>query len=533
VRDPGKALPYPVSALPEVLAGATREMIRVIQAPDAVAAASVVAAASLVVQAHADVEIDGRVIPLSLWLLTVSESGERKSAVDNVVLDGIRKFERGRARDFEKDMAKHRAALRVHKFELDKAAAEARKLDGDAARDHVAAVGDDPEPPLRPQLTAADFTTDGIVRLLTECRPSIGIFSDDGGVVFGGHSMTKETVVRTAATLSKLWDRGEIDRIRVVDGASRLWGRRLALHVMVQPVIALQAFGSEVLDGQGFLARCLVSWPETRAGTRPYVRESVLDTSEVADLSALFQFYLGCPLPVSPESRSELQPRRIKLDPDAYEYFVFLHDSTEAQMAPMGRYAHVRAWASKSTEQVLRVAGVFALCRDISTDTISLDDVQRAGAVVGWHMNEAARLAGASGTAETVALADELRQWFTAREVKQTYVSQILRYGPNKFRDRDLTLAALQTLESAGYVVANEAGAVVDGRPRKVSWMVKQVLVDETSPPPAGPDPAVAHAPAGAIAGGDANGSGTLPDRPQGVDRAGGAETGGKDSGDE
>src|SRR5574337_507607 len=139
VRDPGKALPYPVSALPEVLAGATREMIRVIQAADAVAAARVVAAASLVVQAHADVEIDGRVIPLSLWLL---------------------------------------------KFELDKAAAEARKLDGDAARDHVAAVGDDPEPPLRPQLTAADFTTDGIVRLLTECRPSIGIFSDDGGVVF-------------------------------------------------------------------------------------------------------------------------------------------------------------------------------------------------------------------------------------------------------------------------------------------------------------------------------------------------------------
>ena len=38
--------------------------------------------------------IDGRVHPLSLFMLTIAESGDRKSAVDNIVLKPVRDYEK-------------------------------------------------------------------------------------------------------------------------------------------------------------------------------------------------------------------------------------------------------------------------------------------------------------------------------------------------------------------------------------------------------------------------------------------------------
>src|SRR5678816_764960 len=61
--------PYPVGELGPILAPACEAMRRVIQAPDAVCGASLLAAASLAVQGLANVEIDGRTLPLSLWFL--------------------------------------------------------------------------------------------------------------------------------------------------------------------------------------------------------------------------------------------------------------------------------------------------------------------------------------------------------------------------------------------------------------------------------------------------------------------------------
>ena len=52
---------------------------------------SLLAAASLAVQGQADVHIDGRVLPLSLWLLAVAESGERKTAVDAIAMRAARR----------------------------------------------------------------------------------------------------------------------------------------------------------------------------------------------------------------------------------------------------------------------------------------------------------------------------------------------------------------------------------------------------------------------------------------------------------
>jgi hypothetical protein len=69
--------PYPMAELGDVLQPAAESLRRVIQAPEAIIGGALLAAASLATQALANVSMDGRSIPLSLWLLNVAESGER------------------------------------------------------------------------------------------------------------------------------------------------------------------------------------------------------------------------------------------------------------------------------------------------------------------------------------------------------------------------------------------------------------------------------------------------------------------------
>jgi hypothetical protein len=53
-----------------------------VQVPDALAAHAVLGFAALAAQAHANVQTLGGPRPISLYMLTVAESGERKTAAD-------------------------------------------------------------------------------------------------------------------------------------------------------------------------------------------------------------------------------------------------------------------------------------------------------------------------------------------------------------------------------------------------------------------------------------------------------------------
>ena len=81
---------YPVEALGPVLSRAALAIARKVQVPEAIAAQSVLATAALAAQAHADVVLPfGQTRPLSLFLVTIAGSGDRKSSADNEALRPI------------------------------------------------------------------------------------------------------------------------------------------------------------------------------------------------------------------------------------------------------------------------------------------------------------------------------------------------------------------------------------------------------------------------------------------------------------
>src|SRR3546814_954969 len=109
------AQPYPVKALGKVLAGAVHAIGDKVQCPEAIAAQSVLAAAALAVQSHVDVvhPATGDTRPVSLFLVTVAASGERKSAADRIATDPIRLREAELHEQYDRDCITYRDAHEV------------------------------------------------------------------------------------------------------------------------------------------------------------------------------------------------------------------------------------------------------------------------------------------------------------------------------------------------------------------------------------------------------------------------------------
>jgi Protein of unknown function (DUF3987) len=115
-------------------------------------------------------------------------------------------------------------------------------------------------------LTCPEPTFEGLCKLFAVGQPSLGIFASEGGQFVGGHGMSDDAKLRTAAGLSKLWDDGETRRVRVGDGATMLPGRRLTVHLMVQPDVAGIMLNDRLLADQGLLSRFIT--PVARALAR-------------------------------------------------------------------------------------------------------------------------------------------------------------------------------------------------------------------------------------------------------------------------
>lgn len=464
--------PYPIAELGPILQPAAESLRRVIQAPDAVCGASVLAAASLAAQALADVEIDGRIIPLSLWMLTIAESGERKSAVDAEAMRAARDYEKELAKGYELDLRTHAADVAEWEARCADARKQAGKRHGVGLADALRAIGPAPPPPLIPRLIVGDFTAEGLAKLLAAGLPSVGAFTDEAALVFGGHGMSKEAVARTAGTLCKLWDNGTLDRVRALDGATKLYGRRLALHLLAQPVIAERALSDDVLAGQGFLARCLLAWPESTAGTRPYRAESLRDDPALARMAYRLGELHRQPLPLAEGGRQELRPRALRLSPDAKVVWVSLHDAVEAGMRPGGQFATAKPWASKTPEQALRIAGVLTLLESTAAQEIDAGTMERAAELALWHLHEAVRLAGTAELSPEVRDAEALLNWCHETGRALLYSSEALRLGPARIRDRGAFTRAMGELERAGWAEPVEGGMELDGRHRRNVWRI-------------------------------------------------------------
>ncbi len=305
--------PFPVDSLGNVLGAAARAIHDRTQAPMAICAQSVLAASTLAVQGHADVELPtGQSRPLSGYFMTVAASGERKSACDTEALWPIRKREESLRARYDVDLTDWRNDKEAWEKQRAQLLADKNSYpDREAKRHALDDLGPAPPAPLDPMLTCPEPTFEGLVRLLAIGQPSVGMFSAEGGQFIGGYGMSQDQKLKTAAALSGLWDGEPIRRVRAVDGIAMLPGRRVAMHLMVQPDVAAVMLSDPLLMNQGLLSRLLVTAPESAAGTRRWRDPKPESDADIKRYGARLLSILEAPLPLAEGKTNELCPARL------------------------------------------------------------------------------------------------------------------------------------------------------------------------------------------------------------------------------
>ncbi len=455
------AEPFPVDTLGP-LAPTARAIADKIQVPLAIAGQSVLAAASLAAQAHADVMMPyGQSRPLSLFLATIAASGERKTSADSEALWPVYRHEKNLREIHAEEMKVWRIAHGAWSAERKKIEAD-RKADVQTRRDRLTELGEEPVKPLAPFIVTGDMTPDGLTKNWGEMHPALGIFSAEGGVFTGSHGMSDDNKLRTAAMLSELWDGKPVKRIRAMDGITILPGRRLALHVMVQPDAAAQFLSDATLRDQGLLSRVLVSAPTSIAGTRHYREVDPRDEAVIRAYGARILSILEATAPMLEGKRNELQPRELSLSPGAEEVWRAFFDHTESALADE-EVRGIRDFAAKAAEHAARIAGVLTIYEDVGATEIGDRAMGCAAELMSFYVGEALRLQAAGRTNPKLLLAQRLLDWLRCTGDRHVAFRDILQYGPGPLRTKETAEGALALLIAHGWVEE------VSRRPRTIS----------------------------------------------------------------
>lgn len=385
---------YPIYSFHNLVRDALLEVRHNSQAPDALIAASFLTAMSISCQSDIDIELPtGQIRPVSLFVATIADSGERKSSVDSLVCEPIYAYDEEHAEAYAKALTAYQGELRYWKTinaSLQRKITKAQ--DNGQSTEHLRAeliehAAQKPTEPIRNRLIHQSITRRPLMNTLRGDSKSIAILSDEGELVLKGGAMDE------LGTINKAWDGARRMTLGRSDDSIEVANPRMTLSFMVQELVFKDflAKRGQIVRATGHLARYLVGWPESTQGSRfMSLQEPVWEhlpkfhhqvRKLLADASVR-------------RKAGDYSRRLLVFSPEAREYWVQVQNQIEPQLQPGGQFASVRDFASKVLEITSRVAAIFHHFTSQEGGTISRDTLQRAIDVVNWHLLEFIRLFG-------------------------------------------------------------------------------------------------------------------------------------------
>jgi hypothetical protein len=462
-RQPGEAEEFPFDALGGIAKLAAKTIQEGLGAPGAIIGQCIVNALAMCCQGHGDIMIDGRRILLSIYAVTIAQSGERKSGVDKIVYAEHRKFEADERQKYLAENEEYEIEKEVYEIAL----ADVKKLKKSRSKEElleaIAGIGKRPRPPKTRDLFVEDFTVEGLVKMMSNNHPSLSLLTDEGGRFYGGHAMNGENQMKTLAILNSIWDNGSAKFTRSGEGTSSAQNKRVSMHLMLQPVVADIALGSENADGQGFNARILFVMPNSTIGDREYRSVNIADTKEVKAFYRQVRQCLERKCRMSQTAKAELDPEEIKLTEEAFSLWRDFYNEVEASLKKGGKYALISAFGAKAAEHCLRLAGILQLFENPGARKVSIEVMRNAIKLMHFYLAECLRLTGIHSIDRKLRLAESLRVWIQNREF--IYPGLVYQYGPNQIRNKAAAKEAIDILVLHNWLKSVDSREV-DGRRR-------------------------------------------------------------------
>ena len=482
--------PYPVDALPAAIRAAVEEVQSFTRAPFPLVASSAIASLSVAAQAHVDVTRSDKLTgPSGMFLLTIADSGERKSTCDGFFARPIRDYE---ARQAEV------AAPKVQRNRADVAAWEAKRagvLDtirknargGKDTAQHEGELRElertKPTAPRVPRLVYGDATPEALTWNLAKVWPSAGVLSSEAGAILGAHGMGRDSIMRNLATLNELWDGKPLYFDRRTSESFTVRGARLTVALQIQEATLRSFFDRSggLARGCGFLARFLIAWPESTMGHRPFV-ESPPNWPALATFHQCITAILE--LPAAFDDAGTLMPKALALNADAKEAWIAFHDAIEIDLRSGGELHDVRDVASKTADNAARLAVLFHVFgskdSNSSGSNIGVADFKSAARIAAWHLHEARRFFGELALPAELGNAARLDTWLLGycrdKGVMTVSTKTVQQFGPSGIREKAVVEAAVRELEDLGRAKLIQNGRRKDIRinPALLDWETKK-----------------------------------------------------------
>lgn len=432
----GLDIPFPVAALGKTASEAVLAVGDSSQAPIALCAQVVLGVMSAAASMYGDVEtIQGRPMPIAVFLMTIAKSGERKSEADTLASKGIKAFEA----DLCKNLAEGASS----------------------------------------EISFSEPSYEGLLDRL-ERGPGVGFLSnDDAAGFFGSHAMSKDQRAKTISGLCQLYSGQSINRPRVTKVSKPLSGVPLTLHLMFQPYLVNEVFGSRELCEQGILPRTLPAFPRSTMGTRKFSGRKSGANQAITDFNRHCLELLE-DLAAAKECRQEsddrlAHPRRILSLADAAAlHLADFYNEIECQIGVGGALNRIASFATRATENATRLAAIMTVFDSPSANEVSLEAAQSGTELARFYIATVQGLIGFADAGNGLGESAALAKWLTSRvKPGELFHSQwLLQNAPARFRNKEAIAPAIATLVEHGWLIPQPIDTMVDGKPRKQAFIL-------------------------------------------------------------
>jgi hypothetical protein len=401
IPEVDEAPTYPMQALPSLMRSAAEAIAEHVQAPDALAGQVVIGAAAALAQTRANAPhlhlSEG--IPCSLFMLTLANSGDRKSECRRLafkIIDDLEQENRNRHRE--------------------QCEATYQQIADMKPKERKEYLEENPLPP-DPRTQFSDCTFEPIAGAMIRGMSHAVLDTDEDGQLLGGSSLKSDTRTATLGGMCRAFDSGKFERDRSasnIEGSGFAYDRRLSIILLAQEVAVSEALSDPLLRGQGFLPRFLFASATSLAGTR------ILTPARIANKSysdsRLQTYWERCrDIQVQEEYidpvSSEVQPPVMQLEPEAEHLWMEFYNEVETQQGALGEYAEVRPFAGRAGELTRRLSTVFAVFEQQSHITVGL--MRAACEIVRYSCREWSRRSESSVPHPELQAAQALFDWLT------------------------------------------------------------------------------------------------------------------------
>lgn len=347
-------------------------------------------AMSTVLQGSINVELPTRhEVNTSLMLLTLAESGERKTTVQNQFFSSIKKFNEqavidGEANEenFQVENELWKENVKAYDSEWKKAVKKGNEEEiekADKKRKEIRRKK--PDLPSSNRILYDDTTPQALVQGMHKSSRYACLATSEANSIFSGY------VFRDLDKINTLWDGGNVIVDRNTKPSFILSNSRLTLALMTQPSVVknfLSKRGEEA-RGMGFLARFLVVKPRSTIGQK--------DPKEIGKLLHLEKFNKRA-LELLEGSFERLEKEEemtvVRFSARAKMRWNHLFKEVEEKQLPNQVYEHYADHAAKLMDNVSRVAALIHVFDnnegDIDVDT--LDYSYHICRLFSWHFQK-------------------------------------------------------------------------------------------------------------------------------------------------